>query len=71
MDVHRCREVAIRGIDRILSFRLFGPSAEERAVLLAARQLVINDDSVVARIAANVGPYHADDGGEGPPAAGG
>ncbi len=58
MDRDRCRTVLVQGIDKILSFRMFGPTEEQRAVLLAARQVAIADDVFIEKIAHSVGPYH-------------
>lgn len=57
MDKERCRTVLVQGIDKILGYRMFGPSEEQRAVLLAARQLAISDDEFIGKISLSVGPY--------------
>lgn len=58
MDPERCRTVLVGGIDRVLGLpRFLGPSAEEKAVLLACRAEVVADDALVGRIASKVAPY--------------
>jgi hypothetical protein len=60
MDRDRLKDVLVTGIDRILQIRswISGVTPEERSVLLAARQTVINDSTVLDKILPNVGPYH-------------
>lgn len=59
VDAREVRETLVDGIDKLLSYRLMGPSAKQRAVLKAVRQLVESDQSVADKLAPLVGPYGA------------
>lgn len=54
----RCRQVLTEGIDRVLNHRwLSGLSSEQNAVLMGCRSTIVQDDSIVDKVVANVGPY--------------
>lgn len=59
MDANRARSIMIKGLDRLIGLRWpLAPSEEERAVMIAARAIVVRDDELSTRIANEVGPYN-------------
>lgn len=59
MDMNECRTVMVDGIDKALNHPIIaGIDSRTRAVMLAARTVIISNDQVVNLIAGCVGPFH-------------
>jgi len=61
MSPDRVQELTIAGFDQTLALGpIFGPTREQRAVIMAWRQLLVADPSLSERAAKLVGPYQSE-----------